>query len=126
MVAEPQEPTGRFTTATEVKPILSATKASWISTREWEGQDLIYVTQLWSWRCGLLQMQVSVNGGPMQIWPMPPCHIDQQAPNAILESDGLPYAAFPLGSVQSVDVMLVFDDLSTDTASYDGNGVMRP
>jgi len=126
LVADSQDPTGRFMTATEVRPILTATKSNWIATREWEGQDLVYVTHLWSWRCGLAQMQVSVNGGPMQIWPMPPCHADLPAPNSILPEDGLPYAAFPLGSVQRLDVMIIYDDLGTDTVSYNGKGLMIP
>ena len=126
LVAEPQVPTGRFTTATEVRPILTATKSAWVATREWEGQDLVYVTHLWSWRCGLAQMRVAINGGAEQIWPMPPCHEDQPTPNAITESDGLPYAVFPLGSVERIDVTVIYDDLTTDTAAYDGNGLLLP
>ncbi|MFC6640566.1 hypothetical protein [Sulfitobacter profundi] len=72
MVAEDQTPTGRFTTAAEVKPILNATRGNWIAVREYDGQDLVYVTHLWSWRCGLAAMAIAVNDAPMQNWPMPP------------------------------------------------------
>lgn len=126
LVAEPQQPTGRFTTATEVKPILAATKANWIAVREFNGQDLVYVTQLWSWRCGLVELRLGINGAPPQVWPLPPCHEDQPAPNAITPEDGNPYASYPLGSVGQVEVRITYDDLSTDSARFDRNGVLIP
>lgn len=124
--AEPQVPTGRFTTATEVKPILNATRTNWIMVRDFNGQDLVYVTQIWSWRCGLLDLKVGINGAPPETWPLPPCHEDQATPNAILESDGLPYRAFPSGSVALVEVRLTFDDLSADGAKFNRQGVPVP
>ena len=99
-VAEPQVPTGRFTTATEVKPILTATKTAWVAVREYDGQDLVYVTQIFSWRCGLMSMTMSINGGAPFIWDLPPCHENTASPNAITAEDGLPYRSFPLGSVR--------------------------
>lgn len=125
-VAEDQTPSGKFLTATEVKPILTATKANWVAVREWEGQDLVYVTHIWSWRCGLFEMQVSVNGEAPQVWPLPDCRADTAQPAAITEADGLPYAAFPLGSVQRLEVTLLYDDLSRDSAAYDRAAVLMP
>lgn len=125
-VAEDQTPTGRFLTATEVKPILTATKPNWIAIREWDGQDLIYVTQIWSWRCGLLQLDVSINDLPPETWPLPDCHIDNAQPAAILESDGNPYRGFQLNSVHTVSVTLTYDDLSTDTARYSRAQIKMP
>ena len=124
--AEPQEPTGKFTTAVEVKPILEATQGSWVAVREWEGQDLVYVTHLWAWRCGLVQIEVSINAGPFQVWPMPACHADTAAPNAILEEDGLPYATFPLHSVIELSVRITYDDLSTGMVAFPRADVMTP
>lgn len=124
--AEPQSPTGKFTTATEVKPILSMTKANWVAVREYDGQDLLYVTHLWAWRCGLLQMRYSINDGALEDWPLPPCHEGTNAPNAIIDTDGLPYASFALGGVQSVTVELLFDDLSTDSASWSRPDILMP
>lgn len=126
LVAEDQTPTGRFLTATEVKPILTATKANWIAVREWDGKDLVYVTHLWAWRCGLLRMEVAMNGGPAEIWDLPACHAESAQPGAILDGDGLPYREFGLGSVQQVTVTLTYDDLSTDSVTVERAEVLMP
>lgn len=124
--AEPQVATGKFTSALEVKPILNATRGNWIGVREWEGQDLIYVTHLWAWRCGLLQMEVSVNGAGYEIWPMPPCHMDIATPNAIRENDGLPYRAYRLKSVIEVSVRVTYDDLTMQEAGFPRGAILLP
>ncbi|WP_240672139.1 hypothetical protein [Tropicibacter alexandrii] len=124
--AEQQVATGRFLTALEVKPILQATRPSWLAVREFDGKDLVYVTQLWSWRCGLVAIHFGVNGEALQPWPLPACHEDTNAPNAILPEDGLPYREYPLGHVQTMTVELVYDDLTTDRATYDRRGAMIP
>lgn len=124
LVAEDQTPTGRFITATEVRPILEATRMAWIATRDWEGQQLLYVTHLWSWRCGLAQIEIGVNGAAPEVWPLPACHLDQAAPNVILDGDGLPYRAFPPGSLTRIEVRVTYDDLTTARAVYDGAGVL--
>ena len=125
-VAEPQVPTGQFTTAVEVKPILQATKANWVAVREYEGRDLLYVTHLLSWRCGMHQVRYAINDGPMQVWPLPPCLMGTAQPNAIRAEDGLPYQVFGLGSVGSVTVEILFDDLTTDSARFDRAQVLMP
>ncbi|MCG7624850.1 hypothetical protein [Epibacterium sp. Ofav1-8] len=124
--AEPQEITGRFLTATEVKPVLQATQANWIAVREFEGQDLVYVTHLWAWRCGLARIDVAINDGPFEVWPMPDCHADEGSPGAIKSGDGDPFRSFAGGSVQSVKVRLIYDDLTTADASFARKDVMTP
>lgn len=124
--AEVQVPTGKFTTAVEVKPILSATRSAWVAVREWEGQDLVYVTQLWAWRCGLAQIEISVNSGAYEVWPLPACHMDLPAPNSILEADGLPYRVFGLGSVVEVGVRVTYDDLSVEEAGFPRGAILTP
>ena len=126
LVAEPQVPSGKFTTATEVKPILAATKANWIAIRLYEGVDYLYVTQIWSWRCGLVQMRVGVNGGPLEVWPLPPCHEEFSTPNAVLDGDGNPLRMYPPNSIATVDVEVTFDDLSTDHAQFARGSVLMP
>ncbi|AXI48818.1 hypothetical protein C1J03_08105 [Sulfitobacter sp. SK012] len=126
LVADPQDPSGKFTTATEIKPIMDATKGSWIAVREFNGQDLLYVTHLWSWRCGLAAMAISINDEPMQNWPLPPCHMKYATPNAILEEDGLPYLTLRLGAVETVVIQVVFDDLTTDAVEFKRGDVLIP
>lgn len=126
LVAEPQTPTGRFTTATEVRPILNATRGNWILVREYDGKDLLYVTHLWAWRCGLLELRVGINGNDPDVWPLPECHLDQQSPAAILESDGLPYREFGLKAIAMVEIQITYDDLSTDSAKFNRNGMLIP
>lgn len=126
LVAEPQVPSGKFTTATEVRPILNATRGNWIAVREYEGQDHLYITHLWSWRCGLAAIAISVNGEQMQNWPMPPCHMKYATPNAILPEDGAPHLRFRLGAVETVTVQVVYDDLGRDIAQFDRASVLIP
>ena len=125
-VPEPQVPTGKFTTAVEVRPILGMTKGNWVAVREFNGQDLLYVTHIWGWRCGLHAMAISVNDEPMQNWPLPPCHMKYATPNAVLEEDGLPYLTLRLGAVQKIDIQLVYDDLSMESASFERGNVLIP
>jgi hypothetical protein len=126
LVAEPQTSSGKFTTAAEVKPILNATKGNWVAVREFDGQDLLYVTHLWSWRCGLKAMAISVNGETMQNWPLPVCHDQFATPNAVLPEDGAPYLTLRLGSVQSISIQIVYDDLSMDVARFQRGDVLIP
>lgn len=126
LVAEPQTPSGKFTTATEIKPILNATKGNWVAVREYDGQDLLYVTHLWGWRCGLSAMAISLNDEPMQNWPLPACHMKYSTPNAVLEEDGLPYLKLKLGSVRKITIQIVYDDLSMDVATFERGNVLIP
>lgn len=126
LVAEDQTPTGKFTTAAEVKPILQATKGNWVAVREYDGRDLLYVTHLWGWRCGLHAMAISVNGEPMQNWPLPNCHMKYKTPSVILEEDGPPYLRMRLGSVKTITIQIVYDDLSMDIAQFERGNVLIP
>lgn len=66
-LAEPQEDSGKLTTAVEVQPILNATRVNRITVRECNGQGLVYVTHLWSWRCGLVELRIGLNGAPRNL-----------------------------------------------------------
>jgi hypothetical protein len=126
LTAEPQVAIGKFLTATEVKPILNATQSNWVAVREFNGQDLVYVTHLWAWRCGLAQMELAINEGDYEVWDMPECHADEGSPGAIKSGDGDPYRSFELGSVQTIKVRLVYDDLTTAEAAFERASIMTP
>ena len=115
-----------FTTASEVKPILTATKGVWVAVREYDGRDLVYFTQILSWRCGLTEFSYQINGGEAQVFPAAPCHEDTPTPNAILAGDPDPYISEPLGSVETVTVTLTYDDGTEDSADYERAAVLMP
>lgn len=125
---EPQVATGTFTTALEVKPILSMTKPNWIAVRLYEGQDLLYFSNLLGWRCGLWDIRYGINGAPAdQLLRLEPCHPDMAAPNVMIEvTDYLPYVTYAPESVQSVTVEITYDDGTIDSADYDRNTVLIP
>ncbi len=114
----------QFTTADEVRPILTVTKANWVALREYDGKDLVYFTQLLSWRCGLDRISYTINDGEPERFPTPPCHVDSAAPNAILAEDGLPYVSFPLGSVRRVQVSITYDDGGADSGDFSRDEVL--
>ncbi|WP_270729209.1 hypothetical protein [Shimia sp. Alg240-R146] len=124
-VAEDQTPTGNFLTATEVRPILDATKTSWIGVREFNGQDLVYFTHLMSWRCGLYEVHYSINGGDQEAFSIPECPPDIANAMAIPE-DAQVYISRELGSVQTIEVSILYDDLGTDVVSFDRAAVLLP
>ena len=125
---EDQIPTGKFTTAVEVKPILGMTKSNWVAVRDYEGQDLLYFTHLLSWRCGLWDIRYGINGEPADnVVAMEPCHEDTGAPNAMTDPVNFPiYATLPQGSIESVYVEITFDDGTTDFARFSRSDVLIP
>ncbi|MEP1933504.1 hypothetical protein [Shimia sp.] len=124
-IAEDQTPTGKFMTATEIRPILTATKGNWVAVREYGGQDLVYFTHLLSWRCGLHSVQYSINGGDIQEFPIPECPADIAQPNAIPD-DALIYLSLDKGVVQSVEIELLYDDLGVDSAMFERAAILIP
>ena len=117
-----------FTTAAEVKPILTATKPNWIAVRPYDGQDLLYFTNFLAWRCGVETVAYGVNGAPPETpLVMEPCYEAEGAPNALKMDQGvLPYVNLPLDSVQSVTLLVTYDDGSTETADYLRAAVLTP
>ncbi|WP_135501620.1 hypothetical protein [Roseovarius aestuariivivens] len=123
--AEDQTPTGKFTTAAEIKQIIELTKPNWVAVRDYNGQDLLYVTHLLSWRCGMHEFRLSVNGEEMEPWDMPPCYLDTATPNAI-KPEVQVYRTFPPGHVQRIEIEILFDDLSTARAAFSRDDILLP
>ena len=117
-----------FTTAAEVKPILTATKPAWIAVREYEGQDLVYFTNLLAWRCGVEKISYGLSGAAPEVELVAePCYDAEPQPNALKMDQGvLPYINQALGSVQSVTVLVTFDDGTTETGEYLRAAVLMP
>ena len=117
-----------FTSAAEVKPILSVTKPQWIAVREFDGKDLVYFTNLLAWRCGVQTVAYGLNGAaPQTALVTEPCYEAEPQPNALKMDQGvLPYIEAALGSVQTVTVLVTYDDGSTDTGEYLRAAVMTP
>ena len=125
---EDQTPTGQFTTAGEIKPIIGMTKGSWVAVRNYNGQDLLYFTHLMAWRCGMWEVRYGINGAAAtEIMALEPCHSDTNAPNALADVENfLPYIVLPENSVESVVVAITFDDGTTDTATFERSAIQMP
>jgi len=116
----------QFTTAAEVRPILEATRLNWVAVREYDGKDLLYFTHLMAWRCGLEAIYYKVNDGDENIWLGEECHEGDTQPNAILSQNLLPFVSYPLNSIKSVSVRLVYDDGQESTATFTRQAIMTP
>ncbi len=116
-----------FTTAAEIRPILQATKTSWVALREYDGADLLYFTHLESWRCGLSEVRYSINTVAADaVWELEPCHEDSAQPNAMTDENHRPYLTLPMGLVGSVAVVVTYDDGSQDKAQYERKAILMP
>ena len=109
---------GGAATAQDAKQILDLTKSSWISVREYQGQDLVYFTNILAWRCGVERIRYAVNGEGLKRLETEPCYSDEVSPNAIKAEGVQPYVAFPQGSVKSVTVEVSFPDGSEQVMDY--------
>lgn len=113
-----------FTTSEGVKPILELIRPQWIAIRPYNGQDLLYMTTLLTYRCGIEEIRYSTNGGEMRVWQGEPCYLGEASPMALKMEGHLPYAEAPLESLQSVTIELVFDDGTSFEHSYEREDVL--
>lgn len=125
---EPQVATGQFTTALEVKPILSMTKANWAAISTDSGSDMLFFSNLLAWRCGLWEIRYGINGAPADtVLEMEPCHIDTAQPNGITDVVGYPiWVTFPGGSISSVRIEVTFDDGTEDFVEVQRTQIVLP
>lgn len=116
-----------FTTAAEVKPILSMTKDKWVAVREYNGEDLIYFTHLEAWRCGIEKIRFGLNSDiPSRVWTLETCYEDEGNPNIMKMEDGMPYFSQPLGSIETIVVEITYDDGTIETATYERKKILIP
>ena len=114
----------QMTTTAQVKPILEMTKGNWVAVREYGGQDLLYFTHLEVFRCGLAQIAFAVNGQSPWLWQTPPCPGDETFSE--ISADRLPYAAFPLGSIETVWIELTYEDGTVQSEAFARGAIMTP
>lgn len=124
LLALPLPALAQMDTAAQVKPILQVTKGNWIAVREFNGQDLLYFTHLEVFRCGLDQIRFMVNGAAPVVWETPPCPGDETFSE--IPADRLPYTGFPLGSIETVQIELTYDDGTVESETFERAAVMTP
>lgn len=92
-----------------IAPILEMTRGNWVALRNWEGEELLYFTQIEGWRCAVGQVRYQVNGGGWLTWNLAPCQVGTPAPNALPEGH-LPFIKLPIGLLQDVAVQVEMTD----------------
>lgn len=125
---EDQTPTGKYTTALEIKAILGMTKTSWVAVRLYEGNDLVYFSHLLAWRCGLWEIRYGLNGAPADtVFEMEPCNEQFATPNVMNDMENFPlYITLPPESVESVYIEIDYDDGTTDFVRANRGDVLIP
>ncbi|MBK9080850.1 MAG: hypothetical protein IPL88_01630 [Rhizobiales bacterium] len=88
------------------RQILDQFWTSWIAFGEAGAADLVYYTQLVSYRCGIARAEIGVDDGPMKALALPPC--DPARPAAI-PNDVTPYFRAPRGA-RAIVVRLTYAD----------------
>ena len=123
MAFAPMTAQAQFNSAAEVKPILQMIIPQWVSLREYDGQDLLYFTLLEVYRCGLEQIRYRINGEKPRIWQADPCEDDVTFKE--IDENRLPYAEFPLQSVDEVIIELIYDDGTTQVETFPRASILQ-
>ncbi|MFT6911613.1 MAG: hypothetical protein ACJAQW_000209 [Paracoccaceae bacterium] len=94
-----------LTLSGDAKAVLEEIKSHWISIHEEVGSDLVSFLPLVGWRCGLQSVHYGFNGAtPSTVFQMEPCSVGLGGGGYLL------HVAAPAGSVDSVHVVLAYDD----------------
>ena len=119
ILACPITASAQMVDAAQIRPILDATKNSWVAVREWAGHDTVYFTHLLAWRCGLARIQYSINSTAADLdWEFIPCDETSANPMALPDAQKV-YGTFMLNSVQSITVKITYDDGVQDTVTFE-------
>lgn len=118
----------KFTTAAEVKPIMEQTKANWAVIKEFpeDGFEMLYLTHVASWRCGMTSVSYAINGGDLTELPLEECHESTVSPNAMVDNDFIPAIRLPMGTVQQIVISIVYDDGTIDGHMLERGNIMLP
>lgn len=116
-----------FTSPAEVRPILAMTKDGWLTLSARPDADLLYFTQIESWRCGIAEIRYSVNSPAADLLrETEPCYRGSAQPNALKLEGHLPYLRFPPGSVRTVTVVLRFEDGTEERIDVRREDILAP
>ena len=101
-----------------VKQAINATTANWVAFRNFNGEQLLYLTQLLTWKCGLLEIRYAINSSDLaNSWALPECN--PQNPYHLDPESAQIYDRFPLQSIRFLSVQVVFSDgTATDVMTY--------
>jgi len=125
---EPQVPTGKYTTAIEVRPILETAKNNWVGVVEYEGKDRVYFAHLLRFRRGLWDTRFGINGQTAERgMGMSPCNEESAALNTMKGTANFPpYVAYPSRGAESTYIEIMFDEGTTNFAEFDRNDIVIP
>ena len=93
----------------QTKMMMNVAKDQLVAFRNWDGRQLIYLTNLLVHHCNLKSISYSINSDTLdQQWPVPEC-IEQLPYNLDPEKDKI-YLSLELGAAQSIAVQAEFGD----------------
>ncbi|WP_052245415.1 hypothetical protein [Halocynthiibacter namhaensis] len=124
LITAPPLMADNFTTAGEVRPILTATRSSWVSLRADSAQDVLDFTQIAAWRCGLSAVHYRINGGSEKSLDLEACYESELRPNAT-KNRAVWLVNEPGGSVDRVDLRLIYDDGREDSIQVNRASIQR-
>ena len=95
-------------TAQQIRTMLDATTKNWVAFRNYDGSQLIYLTQLVTMKCGLKEVRFSLNSPALDhTFELPECN--WQVPFNV-GSDTIPYLSMPLNTAQTISVQVTYAD----------------
>ena len=79
------------------------------------------------WRCGLKAAKYSINDEPLKELEMPECHMKYQQPNSLIDNEALmTFKRYELGSVKSVRVDVLLDNLTVQSVTVLRENILIP
>ena len=109
MLATPIPAKTQMPPPAQLKEWVEAFKDRWVTFRNWDGRQLIFLTMPLTFHCSIKEMRYSLNGADLaERWPVPACN--PQMPFSFDRQENQTYLAFEPGAVSSVSLQLVYVD----------------